>query len=333
MKRLFVIIAVFVYGVFANAQDIHFSQFYNSPLTLNPALTGKLNGAYRIGFIYRNQWFQASPTGVPFMTYSASFDMPFRFKNDAVGVGLMAYQDNQGEGFLKTLNVMASGSYHKGLGKEARHSIGIGVQLGYMQKRVDFDNRKFERQYVGTIYDPNRSNGENFGKDSKGLFDLNVGLFWNSMLGKRSAIYAGGAMFHVLAPENNFVQNVKFNMPRRYVGHGGADIGIGNKFSILPSVIYMYQDKASELNAGAALAYAFTESFSWYLGGFYRLKDAPIAYTAFELKGFRLGLSYDFVTSDLREINKPGAIELSLLYIGKPKTLPNPSSILFCPRF
>jgi type IX secretion system PorP/SprF family membrane protein len=333
MRKILLIIAVIVSGAQVYAQDIHFSQFYNSPLTLNPALTGKMNGAYRIGFIYRNQWFQSSPTGVPFMTYSGSFDMPFRFKNDAVGVGLMAYQDNQGEGFLKTLNVMVSGAYHKGLGKEGRHSIGIGVQLGYMQKKVDFANYKFERQYQGTTYNPNLSNGENFGKGSKGLFDMNLGLFWNSMLGKRSAIYAGGAMFHVLAPENNFVQNIKFNMPRRYVGHGGADIGIGSKFSILPSVIFMYQDKASELNAGGALAYAFSESFTWYLGGFYRLKDAPIAYTAFDFKGFRLGFSYDFVTSDLKNINKPGAIELSLLFIGKAKPLPNPSSILFCPRF
>ena len=38
------------------AQDPAFSQFFASPLTLNPALTGKFNGAVRIAGNYRNQW-------------------------------------------------------------------------------------------------------------------------------------------------------------------------------------------------------------------------------------------------------------------------------------
>ena len=40
----------------ASAQDPNFSQFFASPLTLNPALTGKFDGVYRIAGNYRNQW-------------------------------------------------------------------------------------------------------------------------------------------------------------------------------------------------------------------------------------------------------------------------------------
>ncbi len=333
MKKFFVIAIILFSGISLFAQDIHFSQFYNSPLTLNPALTGKMNGSYRIGAIYRNQWFQYSTTGSPFVTYSGSFDMPINLKNDAIGVGLFVYQDNAGEDFLKTLNVMASLAYHKAIGKDGKHALSIGTQLGYIQKRISEDDLRFFNNYDGTVYNPNRPSGEFFGNNSKGNFDFNVGLMWSSMFGKRSAFYAGGSMFHILQPENNFVQNFKFDLLRRYVGHAGLDIGIGEKFAILPSVIFMNQNKAQELNMGAALAYDFTKSFTWYLGGFYRLNDAPIAYTAFEVKGARLGISYDFVTSSLKNYNKPGAIELSLIYVGKPKPLPNPSSLLFCPRF
>ncbi len=55
----------------ASAQDPNFSQFFASPLTLNPALTGKFDGVYRVAGNYRNQW----PTIYnAFTTYTASFD-------------------------------------------------------------------------------------------------------------------------------------------------------------------------------------------------------------------------------------------------------------------
>lgn len=333
MKKIFVLFVSVIVATYSFAQDIHFSQFYNSPLTLNPALTGKVNGAYRVGFIYRNQWFQASPTGTPFLTYSGSVDAPIKLKKDVIGVGFVAFQDNAGEGYLNTLNLMASAAYHKALGKNGKHSLSLGVQLGYIQKKFDEADINFFREYDGTVLDPTNDDGENFNNASRGNFDINVGLMWNSMIGKRSAIYAGGSLFHVLAPENNFIANTSFDLQRRYNASAGADLGIGEKFSILPSAIFMYQDKARELNLGAAFAYAFSPSFAWYLGGYYRLQDAPIAYTAFEFKGFRLGLSYDFVTSDLKELNDPGAIEMSLLFVGKAKVLPNPNSLMFCPRF
>ena len=38
------------------AQDIHFSQYYSAPLTINPALTGGFAGDYRAGVNYRTQW-------------------------------------------------------------------------------------------------------------------------------------------------------------------------------------------------------------------------------------------------------------------------------------
>lgn len=334
MKKIFAAIVCVIVATQVFAQDIHFSQFFNSPLTLNPALTGKMNGAYRVGFIYRNQWFQSSATGTPFITYSGSVDAPIRFKNDALGLGLVAYHDNAAEGALKTTNVMASVAYHKALGKDAKHSISLGTQLGFYQKRLDPGNFRFENQFGGgTIYDPTAPTGENLG-DSKGLFDLNVGLHWNSLIGKRSAIYAGGSMFHILAPEVNLVNSQPFNLPRRIVANGGLDLGLGEKFSLLPSVFFQYQDKAKELNAGLAAAYAFNQSFTWYLGGYYRFAEvAPIAYTAFEFKGFRLGLSYDFPLSGIKNFNNPGSIEMSLLFVGKAKELPNPSSLLFCPRF
>ena len=55
------------------AQDPNFSQFFVSPLTLNPALTGKFNGNFRVAGNYRDQWPEISKA---FITSTISFDLP-----------------------------------------------------------------------------------------------------------------------------------------------------------------------------------------------------------------------------------------------------------------
>ena len=66
---LFVCVALVSVSI---AQDPNFSQFFASPLTLNPALTGKFDGVYRFAANYRNQW----PTiNNAYTTMTASFDM------------------------------------------------------------------------------------------------------------------------------------------------------------------------------------------------------------------------------------------------------------------
>ena len=40
----------------ANAQDVHFSQFFEAPLLRNPSLAGLFNGDIRVQGVYRDQW-------------------------------------------------------------------------------------------------------------------------------------------------------------------------------------------------------------------------------------------------------------------------------------
>jgi type IX secretion system PorP/SprF family membrane protein len=143
-------------------------------------------------------------------------------------------------------------------------------------------------------------------------------------------MYAGGSVFHVLSPEQNFTNSVE-KTPMRFVGHGGFDIGLSDKIGLLPSVIYMNQATASQLNAGLSLAFNINTESTFYVGGFYRNTGAVIPYIGLDLKGFRLGLSYDVITSDLNNTN--GSAELSLMYVGKYTPMPNVNPALYCPRF
>src|SRR3954451_21884956 len=86
----------------AKAQDPHFSQFFASPLTLNPALTGKFDGDLRVTGNYRNQW----PTiNRAFTTTTVSADLPIMrnsiSSNDTWGLGIMGYTDQSANSALK----------------------------------------------------------------------------------------------------------------------------------------------------------------------------------------------------------------------------------------
>src|SRR6476646_4275551 len=139
MKKLICTVSICLWlGFGAAAQDPNFSQFFASPLTLNPALTGKFDGVYRVAGNYRNQW----PTiNNAFRTYTASFDVGI-LKNripeyDQFGVGILGFSDQAGAGVLKTNSVALSVAYHKSIDENGYNQIGAGFQGGLVSKRLD----------------------------------------------------------------------------------------------------------------------------------------------------------------------------------------------------
>ncbi|MDE3249481.1 MAG: type IX secretion system membrane protein PorP/SprF, partial [Bacteroidota bacterium] len=130
MKRSGLLINCFLLmKMLASAQDPHFSQFFSSPLTLNPALTGKFDGVFRAAGNYRDQWPAISKA---FVTSTLSVDAPLLGSkinpNDVWGVGLMAMTDRTANGILNSNYISFSTSYHKGLDEDGYHQLGFGFQ-------------------------------------------------------------------------------------------------------------------------------------------------------------------------------------------------------------
>ena len=74
-----------------NSQHINYSQFYSSPLNLNPAMTG-LGEFGRLGVIYRNQW----PNIGDGLHYVSSWiDYNFLESNFALGLNFSKENQNQ----------------------------------------------------------------------------------------------------------------------------------------------------------------------------------------------------------------------------------------------
>ena len=139
-----------------HAQDLHFSQFFNSPLTTNPANTGFIPDAdYRLGVHYRNQW--SSLMTVPYKTMSAFGDAQLfrnKFENGWMGLGGVILSDVAGSGSLQSTKIYGSVAYHQMLGTSSL--LSAGFNLGWANKRIDPSGLKFPDQFDGKFFDGNR---------------------------------------------------------------------------------------------------------------------------------------------------------------------------------
>jgi type IX secretion system PorP/SprF family membrane protein len=306
-----------------SAQDIHFSMFYASPLTLNPALTGANEGTYRVAAIYRNQWQSIS---TPYNTFAASFDMKLlqdKLKNDIFGVGGLVQSDQSGDGKLTSTSAMLSAAFHKGLDKNHKHFIGLGAQFAFTQNSIKWQQLAFPDQFSGTDFNLTQSNGENFSHPTVNFFDMNIGILEQSTFNDIVSNMFGVSIYHLVEPNESFLgQNVK--LADRFVVHDGLRIRAVKNFYICPNFIFMYQNKAQEINLGSAFEYHIpgpkTETVV-SIGGWYRLGDAAIITAGVEYYKVRVMFAYDINTSSLQPAtNERGAFELSIIYTGIIKT-------------
>lgn len=342
MKKVYIFILALIASASGFAQDIHFSQYYASPLTLNPALTANINGAFRAGFNYRNQWFTIPTLNsvAPYQTYQASVDAPIlreRLGNDGFGFGGVFYADKAGDGALTTYSGLASIAYHKAVDRYGRGRISLGIQAGVISKRVNIQNLVFESQLDNFGWNTSLSNGEsNFNNQSILYPDVNIGALWSHAAADMARYYVGFSMSHLSRPRESFLGDATNRLNYRYNVHAGAEFFLDRyyNFSLTPTFLFMLQSNAQQYNFGLGLNYWLNDDVAIFGGGWYRVKDAVILNLGVEFFNTRIGLSYDVNHSGLRNASRAqGALEVSAIYVFKKE---RPASIQYekyCPNF
>ncbi|HLF46267.1 MAG TPA: PorP/SprF family type IX secretion system membrane protein [Chitinophagaceae bacterium] len=321
------------------SQDPNFSQFFASPLTLNPASTGKFDGIFRVAGNYRNQW----PTiNNAYTTKTVSAD--FHILNnqladiDRWGIGLLALNDQNGNGAIKTNQFSLSTAFHKGLDENAYHQIGVGFQGSYTNKRLDISNLDFEDEltasgFTGVTNEIFPQNGLNVK-----YFELNAGILYNGSTNGYNNFYAGASIYHINRPEENF-QGGQFYLNTRTTLQAGGRLPFGQFDALHFSANYSFQANANNMMIGGAFAknlnYDEANPVNVYLGTWARFNnvaDAIIPYMGIEFGDILLGASYDLNISGLQPAsNLRGGIEISLIYIKKP--VDRDMKKLNCPKF
>ena len=285
LKNL-ILLGLFYVSFHSMAQDPTFTQFYSNPVYLNPALAGS-SGCPRIALNYRNQWPQLTGN---FITYAAAYDT--YAKNLSGGVGIMAMHDQQGQGTIQTSMIAGTYSYYLKVNRKFR--IMFGGQAAYFQKYLDWSKLTF-----GDMIDPRRgfiyqTGDVPRGDGSHGFFDVSAG-----MVGFTKNFYFGVAAHHLNRPDESMILGDS-RLPIRITGHMGANIKLGQRgrysssTTLMPNVIYQYQNGFQQFNIGAYLKY---EAFT--IGAWYRNRDAFIVSLGITTEKFRIGYSYDLTVSQL----------------------------------
>jgi type IX secretion system PorP/SprF family membrane protein len=301
------------------AQDPTFTQFYSNPVYLNPALAGS-SGCPRVALNYRNQWPQLTGN---FITYAAAYDT--YAKNLSGGVGIMAMHDQQGQGTIQTSMIAGTYSYYLKVNRKFR--IMFGGQAAYFQKSLDWSKLTFgdmidpRRGFIYQTGDVPRGNG------SHGFFDVSAG-----MVGFTKNFYFGVAGHHLNRPDESMILGDS-KLPIRLTGHMGANIKLGQRgryssnTTLMPNVIYQYQNGFQQFNIGAYLKY---EAFT--IGAWYRNRDAFIVSLGITTEKFRIGYSYDLTVSQLGGVTG-GSHEISIGINLKCKKQMKDFRRISCPSF
>lgn len=295
-----------------SAQDPIFSQFYSTPMQINPALTGS-SFVPRISLNYRNQWPALSNA---YVTYSASYDQFIDKARSGLGLTIMA--DVAGDGVYKTNKV--AGTYAYNLEFNRDFYLKAGFEAGVGQVTVDWDKLIFLDQIdlVRGAFDPSGNpfptQEERPQNLSTHYLDIGAGFVAYS-----KDWYGGFSLKHVNAPNESIIATrATFGLvPLRFTVHGGAEISLSNSYNnrkrgtfLSPNFLYVRQGEFQQLNVGAYANFESVFGGIWYRHTFTNA-DAAIFLLGTRYKMFKIGYSYDLTVSELT-YDTGGAHEVSV---------------------
>ncbi len=320
-RKIYLLAVGFFLALPGMAQDLHFSQFFNSPLSTNPANTGFIPDAdYRIGAHFRNQW--SSILASPYKTVSLYGDAQVlrnKFDNGWLGLGGLILSDEAGSGGLRSTKIYGSVAYHQMLGLASLLTAGFNV--GWANKRIDQSKLKFPDQFDGKFFDGTLGTAVTLTNNSSSYFDLQAGVNYAYFPTEKTYINAGYSIQHVNRPvETFFDQSADSNrIAMRHIGFLNAMLKVDDRVIISPGAYYTMQAKSSSFMLGLSANYDLGGGGEKQLIGgiYYRAGDAAIGVIGFEIKNIRFTFSYDATVSGLRNFNNSyGAQEFNLMKKG-----------------
>lgn len=352
LKHTLILLSLFAVSMSVTAQDIHFSQFYLSPMNLNPAMTGVMNSGSRVTLNYRNQWASILKSNA-FSTYSAGYERKTAVgRNDYFGIGGTLWGDRAGEADFTIAQGKLALSYAKkmGGGRKTPSYLVVGVEGGITQESLDFTKLRWGNQHDGAGgFNADLSSGETFQVDNVIYPDFNAGLMWFSVLSETSNIYLGAAYSHLNQAKVTFLTDSADGsvdgreLLAKYTLHAGGEMMFTDKIGIVPGVVVLDQGPHFEMNAGTSVKYVARKTRNDYqafsMGLWVRMSnkledgkhmDAVIASLRFDYNDMTIGFSYDVNTSELKAAsNSNGGFELALQY----NVAGDDKRGVYCPHF
>lgn len=344
----FILLVLFLLPFGMGAQDMNWTLYNFSPLSVNPASTGNFYGTYRVNGLVRTADFthenNINGSTTAYNSFSVNLDAPLALgfrKQDWIGVGGMFFGDGAGTLNMGLSYSLLSVAYHFSLNKKQTKVFTIGVQGGSGSRSLkDFDAAVFED---GTMngFVPN-----NMGEiDNKGFFDFNFGIGYRAQVNKTTSVNFGATANQLsfaetaLLPKNNAQTKRDSGFTTRPFGfglHGDFNFILNKKWDLRPGFRVQTMGPATETQFNAMLGYLFNKEKETTLrfGLGYRVGDALQVLLGADVGNVQFALAYDLSLSQVSGINnRQGGLELGVTYIGKIYPEPKIKPVILCPRY
>ncbi|WP_299461836.1 PorP/SprF family type IX secretion system membrane protein [uncultured Microscilla sp.] len=256
-------IVILLISIQVQAQDAHFSQFYNNPLYINPALTGTTDEA-RLMFNYRTQWPKLPGE---FVTINASYDQHIEKANS--NLGIIVSLDKAGSAGLRSTNINALYAYTLKISDEM--AVQAGASVGYGQRLLNQFTLVFGDQLTPFGTTGQASQEPNLANQVGRYLDLSSGIV---VYGRN--FWAGIAGHHINQPNNamsTLDQDAK--LPMRLSAHMGLKIpflesmtnrNVDYEGAVMPAIYYSQQGNFRQLDLGTNVYYHPITVGLWYRG-------------------------------------------------------------------
>jgi type IX secretion system PorP/SprF family membrane protein len=333
--RQLYILGVILFSFYMRAQDPHFTQFYASPLYLNPAFTG-LTYEHRFSINFREQW---PGIKTAYRTGMVAYD--YNIANLNSGIGAFIVYDRAGTSNLVTQQSGLNFAYRFKINKYSEFRAGL--MLAMTQKKLDNTNLIFNDQLAngGPAAGPSR---DALAIERVNYLDMGCGALYNT-----TNYWLGVAAKHINQPNVGMLGNVEA-LPVYVSVHGGYRYIISARGSgktkleefLSASFHYKREFKYDQFDIGAYYFKSFLNLGIWYRGlpfkhykPGYPNRESIALLVGLEIpdRNLRIGYSYDITISRLGLNSTKGAHEISLVYEVAKKRKRNKRALVSCPKF
>ncbi len=275
------------------------------------------DGDYRFAANQRTQWRSVT---VPYSTFSLSADAYQPFQKENIGAGILINHDIAGDSRFRTFQVNFTGAYYFKPAADTNSLFSFGALMGFTNRYIDYSALYFDNQFDGYQYNPSLSTGENFARESRAYFNLQLGFAWHKKLAGRNYFNSGIALANITKPKQSYFDVNSIQLDRRFNLHGTFQYALNTEWELIPSTQLQIQGKYYELLFGSQLRYILINEKGVYrairAGAFYRTADAGYLLVGLDYDKWIASVSYDINLSTLVPAsNYRGGLEFSLIYI------------------
>lgn len=297
--------------------------YSQTPLMSQPFVATNFYNPASVGFgtnsqfqtFYRNQF---SGVGDPFRTIGVGVDFPL-FKNEEndwvnnFGMGIQGVSEQVLNGILKTNELTVSLANRVFLNTNKTSFVSIGISTTYISRNIDRNALTFGDQYnSGRLF--NTTSLETIG-DFPTKFSTNGGVMY-SFVSPNTFMQAGSSIFYINRTANapsygNANQSLQLISTLNY------EHTILEDHSFFIHADYQNRLEAEFFYIGGAIGlpiYARDDlQNKFYLGCFYRTKDAIVPYFGVLYNKYKIGITYDIYQNSMTMSNlHPQTIEFNL---------------------